>query len=166
MKYIRALNLAVARLEEWLLIGIVLFMVGLAFLQVVLRNIFDQSFLWGDPLLRHLVLWVGFIGASLATRYEKHINIDVFGRVLKGKIKEVIQLIAELFAMLITALLTSAAWQFVMMEKEFNNIAFGDVPSWYFQIIIPIGFALITIRFFLLALERVVSLFSKKEGKR
>ena len=81
-----------------MLVVIVLFMVVLAFLQVLLRNIFDQSFLWGDPLLRHLVLWVGFIGASLATREEKHINIDVLGRALKGRPKLAVRFFTELFA--------------------------------------------------------------------
>ena len=166
MKYLRQINQAIARIEEWLLIGIVLFMVVLAFLQVLLRNIFDQSFLWGDPLLRHLVLWVGFIGASLATKGEKHINIDVLGRAMKGKMKLAVHLITDLFAMFISAVLTNAAWQFVMLEKEFDSMAFGTVPAWYFQIIIPIGFGLMSLRFLFLSLGKVNLLFSKEGAER
>ena len=162
MKIIMKIDRIIARIEEWLLIATVLFMVVLAFLQVLLRNIFDQSFMWGDPLLRHLVLWVGFIGASLATRTEKHITIDVLGRALKGKKKKVVQLLTDLFAMVISAILSHAAWQFVMMEREFESMAFGSVPAWYFQIIIPIGFALMALRYLFSFLEKARTLFGNE----
>lgn len=162
MDSIRKINNAIAKIEEWLLVVIVLFMVVLAFLQVLLRNIFDQSFLWGDPLLRQLVLWVGFIGASLATKGEKHITIDVLGKALKGRTKKGVQLLTDLFAMLISAVLSYAAWQFVMMEREFETKAFANLPAWYFQIIIPLGFGLMTLRYLFSSLEKAHLLLRAK----
>ena len=72
--------------ENSLLILILSVMVFMAFLQVVLRNLFHSGILWGDIFLRHLVLWVGFIGASLATRSERHINIDILTRLMSPKV--------------------------------------------------------------------------------
>ena len=54
----------------------------LAFLQIFLRNVFTTGLAWGDLVLRNLVLWIGFIGATLATREGKHINIDILSRSL------------------------------------------------------------------------------------
>ena len=160
MKFLHRLNNAVARLEEWILITVVMSMVLFSFLQVVLRNVLSEGLMGGDIVLRHLVLWVGFIGASLATRSERHINIDVFSRFLKGRAKLVGKIIVNLFSALIAYLLTSASVSFVLMEREFKTVLFGSVESWYFQVIIPIGFAIITFRFLVLALDKLIQFYT------
>lgn len=164
MRTIQKLNSFVAQLESWIMVFIVLVMVVLSFAQVVLRNVFDHGILWGDIFLRHLVLWVGFIGASLATRDEKHINIDVFSRLMKGKSKYFSQFAINVFAAFVSYLLMKAGWAFVMEEREFETILFNNIPSWYFQIIIPIGFGLMTLRFIINSLQKLLDCFSDKTG--
>ena len=153
MKFLNKINNWISLLEDWILVSIVLFMVLMAFLQVILRNIFDMGIIWGDILLRHLVLWIGFIGASLATKKNKHINIDVLKRLHKGMSKRVINLVVNLVASFVAAYLAVAAWRFVMDEKEFATIIFNEIPAWPFQIIIPFGFALMSIRFIISGLN-------------
>jgi energy-coupling factor transporter transmembrane protein EcfT len=68
MKILTAINAWIAKIETIIIVIVLAIMILLAFFQVVMRNIFDQGLLWGDIFLRHLVLWVGFLGASLATR--------------------------------------------------------------------------------------------------
>ena len=163
MKILQKLNTYIARFESWVLVIIVLCMVLLSFAQVVLRNVFDQGILWGDIFLRHLVLWVGFIGASIATHENKHINIDVFNRLMKGKSKLFSQALVNIFAAVISCLLMQASWTFVMEEKEFETILFNDIPAWYFQIIIPVGFGLMTVRFVINLMQNLVDTFSSKQ---
>ena len=165
MLILKRINDFIASLEEWFLVIIIISMVLLSFLQVVLRNILGQGILWGDPLLRHLVLWVGFVGASLATRSEKHINMDVFGRLLSSKIKLIVQIIINLFAVSVTWFLTNAAWNFVVEEKEFGDTLFGNLPVWYFQIIIPLGFLLMCLRFVFITLEKGHALLTFTENE-
>ena len=155
----------IAKFETVLLVVVLSIMVLLAFLQVVLRNLFSEGILWGDTFLRHLVLWVGFLGASLATREKKHINIDLFTRFVKGKSQSFVKAFVNLFAAVVCWYLTSAAWTFVMDEKSYNSIIFNDIPVWYFQIIIPVGFLLMTFRFFIIFIENVIDIFSSKSGE-
>ena len=162
MRILQKMNAYVAQVESWILVVIVLTMVVLSFAQVVLRNVFDQGILWGDIFLRHLVLWVGFIGASIATQEERHINIDVFTRFMKGKSKYYAQAIVNIFAAVVSYLLMRAAWTFVMEEKEYATMLFNDIPAWYFQIIIPIGFGLMTLRFIINCLQKLMDSFSNK----
>ncbi len=160
MKFLHRLDTAAARLEEWILIFVVMSMVLFSFLQVVLRNILSEGILGGDIVLRHLVLWVGFIGASLATRSERHINIDVFSRFFKGRVRLASAIIVNLFSALIAYFLASASVSFVLMERAYKTVLFGSVESWYFQIIIPIGFAIITFRFIVLSADKLIQFFS------
>lgn len=164
MVIVQRINTFIAKIESWILVAIVLLMVTMSFAQVVLR-FFSIGILWGDIFLRHLVLWVGFIGASLATREEKHINIDVLSRFMKGKSKLFTRGIVYLFAVYISWLLADAAWEFVMEEKEYETILYDQVAAWPFQIIIPIGFWIMSIRFSLLAIEKWIEAFAFKEEK-
>jgi TRAP-type C4-dicarboxylate transport system permease small subunit len=153
MKLLERINSYLEKIESTLLIIIVSVMVVLAFLQVVLRNLFAQGILWADIFLRHLVLWVGFIGASLATREEKHIVIDLFTRFLSKRKKNIARVITNLFAFIICLFLADAGWTFVQYEKSGGTILFNNIQAWYFQIIIPIGFLLMAFRFLLLSLN-------------
>ena len=60
-----------AAAEGALLVALLAVMVSLAFAQVVLRH-FGAGLLWGETVLKHLVLWTGFLGAALAAKSEKH----------------------------------------------------------------------------------------------
>ena len=87
MKLLELLDRSFTRAEGWVLIGLLSVMVVLAFLQVILRNLFQEGFIWGDILLRHLVLWIGFVGASMATSQERHITIDALTRFLSDRVR-------------------------------------------------------------------------------
>lgn len=163
MSVLNRINQWIAKTETFVLVLIVLLMVFLAALQIFLRKFFNYGILWGDIFLRHLVLWVSFIGASLATKENRHINMDVLGRLLKGKWKDAGQLVIHLFSFFITILLTNASLNFIQSEIEFGSIAFNNVPSWYFEIIIPIGFALMALRFLFNALISFRTLLGYKE---
>lgn len=148
MKWLKIIDSWIARIETGLLVFISIIMVLGAFLQVILRNFFDTGIDGAEILLRHLVLWIGFIGASLATREEKHINVDLFSRIVSPSHKRIAKIITDLIAVGVTLLLTYASWEFVMSEKEFGTTLFSNVKAWPFEIIIPIGFLMISLRFF------------------
>ena len=71
------LDETIARIEKYLLVLLLSLMIVLAFLQIVLRNFFETGLSWGDVLVRYLVLWVAFIGAALATKEGRHINMEI-----------------------------------------------------------------------------------------
>jgi len=137
----------IERVEQTLLVAFLGFMILLAFLQIVLRNFFFTGLDWGDSLLRNLVLWIGFIGATLATKEGKHINIDVVSRWLPSLGKNVVTLIIHLFSFSICCLLTYAALKFIKNEVQMGNITFLNIPAWVPEMILPITFSLMTFRF-------------------
>ncbi len=139
--------------EQFLLISFLSFMIFIAFLQIVLRNFFDTGLGWGDSLLRNLVLWVGFIGATLATREGKHINIDVVSRWLPSLSQKVVTFITHLFSLLICLLLTYAALKFIINEAQMGHKTFLNIPAWVPQMILPVTFGLMTFRFGLRSLK-------------
>ena len=141
------------RVEQTLITILLSLMITIAFLQIVLRNIFATGISWADPLVRNLVLWVGFVGAAIATREGKHITIDLLPHWVPQQAKAIIGIIIQLFAAFICGLLTFASVKFVRNEAIMGSITFLGIPSWVPQLILPTTFGIMTLRFFLLALK-------------
>jgi TRAP-type C4-dicarboxylate transport system permease small subunit len=135
------------QVEKFTVAAMLSAMILLAFLQIVLRNAFSTGVSWADPLVRYLVLWVGFIGASLAGKEGKHITIEVFSRWFAGKGRRYFRAISNLISTLICGLLTFAGWTFVQNEAQMGSTSFLEIPVWILQVIIPVSFALMTLRF-------------------
>jgi C4-dicarboxylate transporter DctQ subunit len=156
-QFLALIDKKLAFVENALLIIILTVMVVMAFLQVVLRNVFSYGILWGDIFLRHMVLWVGFLGASLATRESKHINIDIMSKLFSSAKLHYVKIFIDLITTTVCFVLAWTGYRFLLEEIAAGTTLFKEIPAWWFQLIIPIGFALIGFRFLLKILERLIS---------
>jgi TRAP-type C4-dicarboxylate transport system permease small subunit len=135
------------RLEEILLDSFLILMVLLGLLQIVFRNVLSIGLYWIDPLLRHLVLWVALLGASAATRENRHIAIDLFSGRLGPRSRSIIQACIYCISAAICFLFVLPAIRFVVSEYEVGKpLAFG-IPIWISQSIIPVMLTIIGLRF-------------------
>jgi TRAP-type C4-dicarboxylate transport system permease small subunit len=108
--------------------------------------------MWIDPLMRHLVLIIAFLGATLATEKSLHIKIDVFATFLEkfpNSIKKYLYLWIQAFTFIISFFLTYASYQFFLIEKEYPQPSIFDLESYHLVFIIPLGFFLVTFMTFL-----------------
>lgn len=148
--------------ETGLLVLILGSMILLAFGQIVMRNFFDLGLQWGDELLRMLVLWVAVAGAVAASRNDKHINIAVLDRFLPDPVQRVVKVLVYGVTAAICAIVAWYSLQFVLTSREFDDRILGDVPAWWLQMVLPVGFGLITWRYGLFFLRDVAKLVMRK----
>ena len=151
MKRLRRLDAFLNTVESALLVFFLSVMVILAFLQVVLRNVFSEGLLWADILLRHILLWLGFLGAAIATSEHRHINIDAVRRFLPPRVRSAVEVVTDLFAAAICGFLARASANFVRDEITSRDMFLAGIPAWYAQIIIPVGFTLLVVHFLIRA---------------
>lgn len=130
-------------------------MLALSFLQIVLRNLAETGLVWIDPLLRHLVLWIGFTGALLATRLQRHINVDAVSRLLRPPVRRTVHAVTELLAAGICLLLADACLRMVREEAAAATTSFLDLPTWIVQAIMPVTLLGMSYRFLGLGVERL-----------
>ena len=162
MNALKSIDKVLTKLEGYILITLLFVMVVMAFLQVVLRNLFSSGILWADIVLRHLLLWLGFLGAAIATSENRHINIDVVRRFLSKRMRSAVEVLTDSFAAVICFFLARASWTFVQGEIADRRLLFGDIPSWYAQVIIPVGFGLLVVHFAIRALLRTGVVMGKE----
>jgi TRAP-type C4-dicarboxylate transport system permease small subunit len=134
-------------------------MVVVAFLQVVLRNLFSTSMIWADEFLRHLLLWTGMIGASNATREGRHIGVDVLSRFFSSERKFYNQILVDFVSAGVCGVLFYSSIKYVQAEREcMEMLTSMKIPVWYAEMIFPIAFGLITFRFILHMIEALAGI--------
>jgi TRAP-type C4-dicarboxylate transport system permease small subunit len=144
---------ALHTLEDAVLALLLGLMVVLAPLQIFLRNFFDLGLTWADPLLRVLVLWVGLMGAVSASRGNRHITVDVLSRLLPVRPRAALGVVTSAFTAAVSGIVAWHSGQFVSVEREFGSEAFSGIQAWIFEIVIPIAFGIMAIRYLLLTFE-------------
>ena len=123
----------------------------------MLRNVFSIGLPWADGVIRLAVLWLAVIAAIAASRDDRHIAIDLAGRLLPDRVRRPVNALVELFTAAVAALLAWHALSFVRDSFAFGDVLLGNWPAWIFQSILPIGFALLCYRYALRFLSRFVS---------
>ena len=152
-RHIVRLIKAVNKIEDWLLISMLAIMVILAVTQIVYRNFSGGGVAWIDPLLRMLVLWVALSGAVIASRTDNHIRIDFFAKYISGKYYIYIKRVVHAYCVVICAVIAWYSIKFVQMDYEYETVAFAGIPAWITELIIPVAFGLMALRYFLLFLS-------------
>jgi TRAP-type C4-dicarboxylate transport system permease small subunit len=134
-------------LEEAFLVLFVGALISLCFAQILLRNFLEITWLWADPLVRHLVLWSAFVGALIATRDDRHIRIDAGLRMLPARGRQIVAAVGDSIAAATCLTLTPFAVRFVLNERAYGGDAFLELPHWILQLVFPVVFGAMGLRF-------------------
>ena len=138
---------AVYAVEEAVLALLLLSMIVLASLDIFLRMFTGGGLVWVSPLIRIMVLWLGLLGALLATRDNQHISIDILSRVLGDTVRRWAQAFTSLFAAVVCGITAWYCIEFVQGSFEYQDEVMSGVPAWPMQLVIPLSFAMMSLRF-------------------
>lgn len=141
--------------ENAMLIAMLALMVSLAAMQIFLRNFMNISIFGADQLLRLLVLWVAFLGAVAASREGKHIHVDAIARWLPGRVRAGVAGLTDLFTVGVCMVLAWQSLRFMQIARDSGEMAFGTLPVWIAEIILPLAFTLIALRYALRLMHHV-----------
>lgn len=137
------------RIEDGLLVLLLGTMIVLASTQIALRNLFDFGLVWADPLLRVMVLWLGLIGASVATRENRHIQIDLLTRFLNEKSLLLLHAVINQFSAWVCLIIAWYGAVWIQFDYVDEVPSFIGIPAWMLEVIIPIAFTMIGFRYLL-----------------
>lgn len=148
--WLKRMILVFQRLEDGLLVLILAGMVILTVIQILMRNLADSSLLWADPLIRIGVLWIGLLGAMIATRKGEHIAIDILNYYGSERQVKWGRALGALVSAGVAMLMAWVSLAFVQLEFEDGITAFGALPAWPFELIMPLAFLVIGIRYLII----------------
>ena len=136
------------RLEEVLVAFLMAAMTITAFVQVVARYVFNYSFVWALELNGVFFAWLIFVGMSYGVRVGAHIGIDAVVKAVRPATARVFGMVGAVLCVVYALIVTVGGWQYV--KKMYDvGIEMQDMPvqQWVPRIILPLGFALLALRF-------------------
>lgn len=143
------LTLPIQRIEDGLAVAAILLMAALPVLEIVLRSAFRTGIPGSTGFVQHLTLWVGFLGAMLASRERRHLNIAAAAESLPPRTRRAAGWLTNAVSAAVSTALAHASWELVRSEMEgFGKIG-GVIPVWTAQLILPAAFAVMALRFVL-----------------
>jgi TRAP-type C4-dicarboxylate transport system permease small subunit len=144
--------------EDVVISVVLLSMILLVLVQIGLRNFCSTGMSGGAEIVRHMLLWVAFLGAAIAAREGKHIRIDLAHRILSQGPKNVLEVITGLFTTIVCVLLFYASIEFIRNEYEMGTIIpFFNMKVWVLELVIPVGYCAVALRY----LARCIQSFMK-----
>jgi TRAP-type C4-dicarboxylate transport system permease small subunit len=152
------------KIEKFLLCFLLTAMIMMAFTSLVMRLLFNLYSAGIIDIIQNMVLWCTFLGGSIATRADEHLNINVFQSIIyKSKYKNMIQIILYTAVGVICACLAWSGYKFCVSQFNFSE----DLPSagiklWTLQTILPYTFFVVSIRCSIKALKGIIGI-DKKE---
>jgi TRAP-type transport system small permease protein len=136
--YERALAFLDQRIIVPLIAALLAFITVGTFVQVVLRYVFQSTFLWGEELSLFAFIWSVFLGAVVGVRRKIHLGFDFFGEILKGRPAAVQKLVVNLSILATAVLLLYGGIIFV----EINLLRFSPavgISLLYPTLVIPVS---------------------------
>ncbi len=135
-------------LEEWFIAAILAVMTSVTFTQVVARYIFNYSFVWALELVTYLFAWLIFLGMAYGVRVGSHIGVDALVKALKPGPARVVGAVAALCCIVYSVIGLIGGSVYVKKMYDVGIMA-QDLPvaQWIPRLVLPFGYALLTIRF-------------------
>lgn len=133
--------------ERWALLVFYVMLVGTMAVEVIRRELFAYSSIWGEEIVRYSFIYLAWIGAAAAVKERGHIRIDVLTHYLGRRTKAALYIFGDLvmFAVALVALFYS--FETVMVSAKFGSVSHGlRVSMVWFLSAVPLGFALMVLR--------------------
>src|SRR5207248_4246498 len=137
---------ALERVEALIASFALLVMVVLPLAEIVFRRAFSRGIPGSGPIVQHLTLWVGFLGAAIASRDGKLLALATGTFIPRGVWRRAADIFAAAFGACASVVLAWGGWQMTMIEREAGTNIGAGIQAWVAQLVLPVAFALIAIR--------------------
>ncbi len=144
---LKKFNQLLLKTESGTLVVLLILMIIIAVVQIVMRNFMGAGLIWAESLLRITVLWLALLGAMVASRNNEHIAIDVLADKFPATYRNFIMCLSRILTAVICIVTAWYSLMFVIDEYQYGDIAFGYIPNWVCETIIPFSLAIIAIRY-------------------
>ena len=137
---------ALVRLEDLVASSALLVMVLLPLSEIVARRFFGRGIPGSGPIVQHLTLWVGFLGAAIAAREGKLLALATGTFIPQGKWRRAADILAAAYGACASVVLAFGGWQMAMIERDTGTEIGAGIHAWVTQLVLPVSFALIAAR--------------------
>jgi TRAP-type C4-dicarboxylate transport system permease small subunit len=138
MDALERLSRSVNHWVEYSLFGLGFTMSAVVAVQVFFRYGLNHSLFWSEELARYLLVWLTFLGASVAYRRNLHPGIDIVVVRMPASFQRGISIFIHLVSMILFGVMIFYGAQFSYFVRLQISPAM-DLPKWIVFCIIPLS---------------------------
>lgn len=133
--------------ERWALLVFYVMLVMTMFIEVVRREVFSYSSIWGEEIVRYSFIYLAWIGAASAVKERGHIRIDVITQYVSPRMKTILYIFGDIVMFGVAAVALYWSFEAAHVSATFGSVSHGlRVSMVWFLMAVPIGFALVILR--------------------
>src|SRR6195256_1241798 len=136
----------IASIENAVATLAMLAMVALPLLEIAVRRLLGVGVPASGPIVQHLTLWVGFLGAAIAAREGKLLALATGTFIPAGPPRRIADIFAAAVAACASLILAWGGVEMVAAEREAQTTIGAGIPAWMAQAGLPVGVGLIALR--------------------
>ncbi len=134
-------------LERWALLIFYMMLVITMAVEVIRREVFAYSSVWGEEIVRYAFIYLAWIGAAAAVRERAHIRIDVIMHYVGPRTKAALYIFGDLVMAAVALIALYWSWETVLVSAKFGSVSAGlRVSMVWFLLAVPVGFGLMLLR--------------------
>lgn len=133
------------RVETLLVVFLSLLMVFLPIVQAVTRKL-GNAVTWANIYTQHAGVWLGFLGATIATLSVRHLSLATSHLLGEGKAGKLALGLSAVVSGVTCSVLALATVEYVKANAESGHLP-GGIPNWWSEAFIPVCLAVIALRF-------------------
>ena len=133
--------------ERWLLLVFYTLLVATMAIEVIRRELFEYSSIWGEEIVRYSFIYLAWIGAALAVKERAHIRIDVLFHYLGPRGRAFLYILGDLVMLFVAVLAVYWSFETVSVSWKFGSVTDGlRISKVWFLMAVPAGFSLLIFR--------------------
>ncbi len=134
-------------LERWALLVFYMMLVITMAIEVIRREVFAYSSIWGEEVVRYAFIYLAWVGAAAAVKDRAHIRIDVIMHYLGPRTKALLYIFGDLVMFGVALIALYWSWETVLVSWKFGSVSHGlRVSMVWFLMAVPAGFGLMLLR--------------------
>ncbi len=134
-------------LERWALLVFYSMLVITMAVEVLRREVFAYSSVWGEEIVRYAFIYLAWIGAAAAVRERAHIRIDVIFEFCSARVKALLYLFGDLVMLVVACYALYYSFESLLVSLKYGSVSHGlRVPMVWFLSAVPVGFTLLLYR--------------------
>jgi len=136
--WFKSLSDRINRLVEIVVILLGMFMTCVMGSQVIARYVFNHSLFWSEEVGRIVLVWLTFLGATIAYKKKLHIGIDFLIRRLPSSARRICFVITWLTSLCFFVAFVVLGIKFLFFTSMLKTAALG-IPGHFTYSVIPVS---------------------------
>jgi tripartite ATP-independent transporter DctM subunit len=115
-------------------------------MEIIARTFFKTGVYGSADYVQHLVLWITFVGGMFASREKRHLSLAAGVDSLPLKFQTWVKTLTSFISVAVVSGLAIASYNFIRLGLD-TSLSVGIFKTQYVAFIMPLGFAIMAIRF-------------------